>query len=168
MLQVDEGLALLLRELGDVVGLPDPVMAANQERRVRRAQALLHEDPARSWRLAELAAIVGCSPFHLARSFRAIVGMPLHQCLMQLRLRLAFEAIAEGCQDLAALALRVGFCEHAHLTRAFGRAFGESPKAWRERAQEGNWPGESCCLSAHRGRLHRTGPEGPRPAPCTR
>jgi transcriptional regulator GlxA family with amidase domain len=41
-----------------------------------------------------------------------------------------------GETDLARLAARCGFSSHAHMTRAFGAAFGLTPSAYRARFQQ--------------------------------
>jgi AraC-like DNA-binding protein len=82
--------------------------------------------------LDELSAALGCSPFHLARVFRAVTGAPLHQTLLSLRLRTALARLADGADDLTALALSLGFSSHGHFSTRFRRAFGFTPSAFRE------------------------------------
>ena len=85
--------------------------------------------------LRELAAIAGCSPYHLCRAFRSEVGLPIHRYQTRLRLRAALEALLGGADDLTALALELGFSDHAHFTRSFRREFGRAPSACRTRVQ---------------------------------
>lgn len=85
--------------------------------------------------LAEISAAVGASPFHLARVFRAHTGMSLHAYRNQLRLRAATQAILEGEENLADLALRLGFASHSHLTDTFRAAYGFPPRVLRRRAR---------------------------------
>ena len=49
---------------------------------------------------------------------------------MALRLRAALERIADG-EDVATLALALGFSSHSHFTSAFRRAFGVAPSQVR-------------------------------------
>jgi AraC-like DNA-binding protein len=81
--------------------------------------------------LANIARAVHLSPFHLTRVFREQVGMPMHRYLTQLRLRGALEHLAEGQDDLTALALKLGFSSHSHFTDAFRREFGSAPSSIR-------------------------------------
>jgi AraC-like DNA-binding protein len=81
--------------------------------------------------LPEIAAAVGASPFHLARIFRTHTGLSLHGYRTQLRLRYAAEAILAGAENLAELALALGFASHSHLTDAFRAAYGFPPSALR-------------------------------------
>lgn len=78
-----------------------------------------------------LARSVHVSPFHLSRIFQYRTGITLHRYLMRLRLRQAFERLADGEQDLTMLALDLGFSSHSHFTDAFRREFGCAPSAVR-------------------------------------
>ncbi len=88
--------------------------------------------------LDEVARAVHASPFHLARLFQRQVGLPVHQYLTRLRLRAALERIAEGAEDLTAVALEFGFSSHSHFTQAFRREFGRTPSAARAALAEGD------------------------------
>lgn len=82
--------------------------------------------------LAQLAAAVGCSVYHLCRVFRRQTGRTLHQHRSELRLRAALEAVAERKGRLTEVAFDLGYSSHAHLTDSFRRAFGLSPSAYLE------------------------------------
>jgi AraC family transcriptional regulator len=82
--------------------------------------------------LAELAAGLGTSPFHLARIFRAQTGFALHQYRKHLRLRLALDRIGQG-EPLSRIAYDLGFASHSHFTDSFRREFGIAPSAVRGR-----------------------------------
>ncbi len=82
----------------------------------------------------ELARLVHSSPFHLTRVFRAATGMAIHEYRNHLRLRQALVRITDGEEDLARLALELGYASHSHLTDAFRRAFGVSPSVCRQQA----------------------------------
>jgi AraC-like DNA-binding protein len=45
----------------------------------------------------------------------------------------AVQAILDGCGDLTALALDLGFSSHSHFTDAFRRRFGMAPSSLRTR-----------------------------------
>lgn len=83
--------------------------------------------------LADLAAEVGATPFHLCRSFRAVTGWRLHQFRDQVRVRTALELISRRRGDLTGLALELGYSSHSHFTEAFRRSFGVPPSALTRR-----------------------------------
>jgi AraC-like DNA-binding protein len=81
--------------------------------------------------LAGIARTVGCSPYHLARTFRREAGLTIHRYLNRLRLRAGLERLVDGAEGLTGIALDVGFSSHAHFTEAFRREFGLPPSAFR-------------------------------------
>jgi AraC family transcriptional regulator len=74
---------------------------------------------------------VHCSPFHLARQFRAATGQTIARHLLRLRLSLALERIAAGETSLARLASDLGFAHHSHLTARFHAMFATTPSQLR-------------------------------------
>jgi AraC-like DNA-binding protein len=91
---------------------------------------LLAERYAERLTLAELGREVGCSPFHLARSFRRSTGVSIHRYRVQLRLRSALLRLREDI-DLCTLGLELGFATHSHFSESFRALFGETPSAVR-------------------------------------
>jgi AraC-like DNA-binding protein len=83
--------------------------------------------------LADVAAAVGTSPFHLCRVFRRETGYSVHRYRTELRLRWSLQPLADGV-DILTVALASGFSHHSHLTMSFRRTFGMPPSAFR-RAQ---------------------------------
>lgn len=95
---------------------------------VERTRIALSETFHAKVTLAELAARVHSSPFHLARVFRLYSGLSLHTYRMRLRLRAALDRFADGDVDLTGVALDCGFFDHSHFTNAFRGEFGISPR----------------------------------------
>jgi AraC family transcriptional regulator len=81
--------------------------------------------------LAELAHNLGCSPFHLSRTFHATLGLSLREYLKRLRARVAAERLAAGVLDLSELALDLGYADHSHFTNSFRHEWGISPSRFR-------------------------------------
>jgi len=81
--------------------------------------------------LSEVAESVLWSPYHLARVFRRVAGLPVHRYLTRLRLRFALERLAGDDCGIAAVAAEAGFSSQAHLTDAFRREFGIPPARLR-------------------------------------
>ena len=103
-------------------------------RRCERVEATMLTLSGRSgeaWTLPELARRVHCSPWHLARQFRRVVGMPLHQFQLVARLAAALDHVLDTNQELAPLAADLGFASHSHFTASFRRLFGCTPTALR-------------------------------------
>lgn len=98
---------------------------------VHDAQCVLARDPAAPLGLADIAATVGASMFHLSRCFRLCTGRTLHQHRAQLRLRASLEALETGGRDLSWLALECGYSSHSHFSAAFRRVFGKTPSRVR-------------------------------------
>jgi AraC-like DNA-binding protein len=84
--------------------------------------------------LGAIARRVGVSPFHLARVFHRDAGTTLHAYRHDLRMRTALERVTAG-EDLARIAVELGYASHSHFTARFRRTFGATPSAVRERAR---------------------------------
>lgn len=108
--------------------------AAGARRRRDLAEAAklaLAERPESPPSLGALARRLGCSPFHLSRSFHRAVGVSLRAYLGRLRAALAAERLRLGEPDLTTLALELGYCDHSHFTNAFRGAWGVPPSRLR-------------------------------------
>jgi AraC-like DNA-binding protein len=102
-------------------------------RLVNRAKLVVASDLSRRWTLAEIAAEVGGSPVYLTRLFQELEGVPLSRYQLQLRLARALTLLG-SYDDLADLALALGFSSHSHFSTAFRQAYGQSPSAFRRSA----------------------------------
>jgi AraC family transcriptional regulator len=111
-----------------------PGTEAYRRRIVEETKLILAANPWAAFSLDGIARSVASSPFHLARIFRAEVGMPVHQYLLRLRLALALERLASGRRNLSELALDLGFASHSHFTTSFRQTFGMSPSVFRRHA----------------------------------
>lgn len=114
---------------GWLAGLRDPI--------VGRALALLHGEPARPWTLEGLARAASVSRSVLAERFKRLTGLAPMQYLTQWRMQVAATMLAEGDASVAAVAFGVGYGSEAAFSRAFKRALGASPAAWRQRGGGG-------------------------------
>lgn len=85
--------------------------------------------------LGTLAKAVGASPYHLCRIFKNLTGQSIHQYKNELRLRKSLDYLHQikkmphlpQQQNLANLALELGYNSHSHFTSAFSRYFGMPP-----------------------------------------
>ncbi|HWA57272.1 MAG TPA: AraC family transcriptional regulator, partial [Gemmatimonadales bacterium] len=110
---------------GWLAGLRDPL--------VGEALARLHARPAHPWTLAELATEVAGSRSKLVERFTEMVGQPPMQYLAQWRMQLAATQLSRSDAKVAAVAAEVGYGSEAAFSRAFKKATGVSPGAWRMR-----------------------------------
>ena len=79
-----------------------------------------------------LAEVVGLSPHHFARIFTATFGLPPHRYVLQRRIESAHKMLTMSKKTLAEIAVDLGFCSHAHLTRVFRQFTGVTPSAVRQ------------------------------------
>ena len=131
-----DGEEILADTLGYLVQSYEPGVSAKQDLKVQRQVARVEEmiiaRAGENLGVNELASLVGCSPFHLCRIFRACTGQSLRQFRMQQRLGTALGRLGDGEKDLAALACDMGFNSHSHMTDAFRSGLGMSPSEVRE------------------------------------
>lgn len=113
-------------QTGWLAGLRDPAIS--------RALSLLHERPADSWTLEELARAAGVSRSVLADRFTHLVGHPPMQYLTRWRMQLAARLLADGARKVSAVGLDVGYASEAAFSRTFKRIAGMSPAMWRDRS----------------------------------
>jgi AraC-like DNA-binding protein len=101
---------------------------------VGQALRVIHEEPARAWTVAGLAASTGVSRAALARRFSELVGQPPMTYLTHWRLDLAAEALRNTDATLSAIAREVGYANAFALTVAFKRVRGTTPQQYRSGA----------------------------------
>ena len=98
-------------------------------RRVREALDDRHTE--RALRIADLAAVAGVDPAHLARAFRTHFGTTPGAYLREARVRRAADALARSAAPLSRIALDAGFADQSHFTRVFRASYGVTPRRWR-------------------------------------
>ncbi len=98
---------------------------------VGQALRLLHQDPARRWKVDTLAAEVGLSRATFARQFTAEVGVPPLRYLTDWRMGLAAERLRDGDEPLHRIAAAVGYENEFAFSVAFRRRYGQPPGAFR-------------------------------------
>jgi AraC-like DNA-binding protein len=109
---------------GWLAALADPALG--------RCLALIHEDPRRDWTAPELAAAAGLSRSSLAERFETVLDTSPIRYVRDWRLYLAGVALATGARPIAAIAEEAGYGTEAAFSRAFSRAYGTPPAAWRQ------------------------------------
>lgn len=135
-LEAEDATLLLLGSLAPTLAAGktdgDCRLGPAQRLRIERARALLASAPTRRWDLGTLGSALACSPYHLARQFRAATGETISRYVLRLRLAVALERLAGGERDLAALAIGLGFSHHSHFSSRFRSVFGITPREARD------------------------------------
>lgn len=111
---------------GWLAALADPGLA--------RCLGLIHAAPHEEWTLAELARASGLSRSALAERFQARLGTSAMRYVRAWRLYLASLDLRTTGKPIAAVAQESGYATEAAFSRAFSRATGQPPAAYRARA----------------------------------
>ena len=106
-------------------------LAGMRDAAVGRALALMHERPAEAWTLERLGEEAALSRSTLHERFVHFIGQPPMQYLSQWRMQLAAGWLRDTDAKVIEVALEVGYENEAAFSRAFKRAVGKSPGAWR-------------------------------------
>ncbi|MBK4215878.1 helix-turn-helix transcriptional regulator [Paracoccus caeni] len=85
--------------------------------------------------LGMMAEALYMTPCLFARQFRRSFGTPPYAFVKTRRLERARHLLATSMLPIKAIAADCGFSDQAHLTRMFSATYGETPAAFRRRAQ---------------------------------
>lgn len=108
-------------------------LAAARDPVVGAALSLLHADPVRSWSVSDLAGQVGASRSVLGERFARFLGQsPMHY-LANWRMQLAARLLETTERSVLEVANDVGYESESSFNRAFNRALGVPPAAYRRR-----------------------------------
>ncbi|MCW0199849.1 helix-turn-helix domain-containing protein [Sphingopyxis sp.] len=108
-----------------------PIASGLAPWQAKRVRDLVERDLDRALSVKHLADTARLSESYFFRAFRGSFGMAPHSFIMLRRVERAKEYLRSGQEPIAQIALSCGFCDQAHLSRAFSRHFGISPSAWR-------------------------------------
>lgn len=103
------------------------------DERLRPAVALIHEQPAQSWGLEDLARACSMSRSTFAHRFRESAGTPPLSYLINWRMLLAQRELRRSDTRIGTLATTLGYSSESAFSSAFKRQVGESPLAYRTR-----------------------------------
>jgi AraC-like DNA-binding protein len=96
---------------------------------IRQVRNYIEAHYAEDVSLAQLSRLVWLSPYYLARSFTAQVGIPPHAYLESVRIRHAQRLLTVGV-PIAEVALSTGFAHQSHFTNRFKRLVGVAPGSY--------------------------------------
>jgi transcriptional regulator GlxA family with amidase domain len=111
-------------------------LAALRDRRIGRALALVHRDPARDWSVASLAVAVAMSRSAFSARFTQMVGVSPGRYLTALRMQMARTRLLDSADPVASIAEGLGYQSEAAFCRAFKRTFHVSPGHVRRSARK--------------------------------
>ncbi len=106
-------------------------LQALRDPHIANAVRLIHGQPQRPWTVGELAAEVALSRSAFTARFRRLVGEPPMRYLIRARLAHAAGLLHTTDVSLAEIARRTGYESEFSFSRAFKRAFGVAPGAYR-------------------------------------
>lgn len=120
----------LLRHYTEKGNFKEPTQGLTQQQ-MRRVMDFVQAYLTQDLSLDELAQQAGFSPYHFARMFRRTTGESPHQFVLRQRIERAQRLLKETDLPLAHVALESGFANQSHLTHAFKRYLGVTPRAYR-------------------------------------
>ncbi|HEY4277967.1 MAG TPA: AraC family transcriptional regulator [Conexibacter sp.] len=144
----DQHAQLLLVEvlracITDVDSFPPGWLRALADERIAPALRLMHADPARPWRLDELARAAAMSRTAFAAHFKEAAGIPPLAYLHRWRMRVAERALRDDDVPIATLAYSLGYNSESAFSTAFKRTAGVSPRRYREAERAGVEKGDA-------------------------
>lgn len=123
-----EGLAL---EMVGEAARERPAASRRRPHWLDRVTERLNDEHACRHTTAELATLAGVHPVYLACAFRSVFNLTVGEYLREIRIREASELLRRTRLPLAEIAIRLGFSDQSHFTRAFSRVVGIPPGAFR-------------------------------------
>jgi len=100
------------------------------DRRMRRAIAAIHDDPAHRWKLELLAERAGMSRTSFAVKFKETVGTSPMEYLVRWRMLLAGDRLANSEDSVSMIAESLGYESDSAFSTAFKRVMGCSPRQY--------------------------------------
>jgi AraC-like DNA-binding protein len=110
-------------------------LAALADAQVGAALALVHQSPEQNWTVQELAQRVAMSRSAFAARFTRMVGEPPLHYVTRWRMQKAASLLRDGQATIAQIAEAVGYDSEAAFSKAFKRALGTAPGAYRRAAR---------------------------------
>jgi AraC-like DNA-binding protein len=112
-----------VRQAGWLTAAMDPMLAP--------VLTAIHRDPGRDWPIDELARLTSLSRSAFATRFAESVGETPGSYVSRCRLGHAAHLLRGTADPVGRIAARVGYTSEAAFSRAFSRAYGTPPRAWR-------------------------------------
>ncbi len=111
----------------------------NPPARLLRVAAYIEAHLELSLSVGHLSEVSGVSKYHFHREFSAWFGIPVSRYISLLRLKRASYQLAFRDTSVLDIALEAGYESHEAFSRAFRRALGQSPSAFRRQPDWLRW-----------------------------
>lgn len=121
--------------------LPAPQL---QDLAIAQLQRWLEQHYAQPLTLADMAAVVSCSPRTLLRRFKEATGLTPNEYVQRLRISAAEHLLRHTDWSVERIALQVGYENRAAFSRLFKLMTGMSPAAYRQYGADANKPSADC------------------------
>ena len=112
-------------------------LSALADSQIGAALGHIHQNAEQDWTVQSLASKVAMSRSAFASRFMRLVGEPPLSYVTRWRMQKAAGMLREGKQTLAAVAAQVGYDSEAAFSKAFKRAVGSAPGAYRRGLRAG-------------------------------
>lgn len=127
---------LVLRAASEAEKAPKGLLALASQPRLAPAIAAMFADPARSWKLPDLADMCGMSRATFMRHFQEGLGCSALDLLTDLRVSLAANELKRPGISTEAVAEAVGYQSVSAFRHVFGEKMGMTPGEWRRLAHQ--------------------------------
>jgi AraC family transcriptional regulator, transcriptional activator of pobA len=128
--------ALLFGRIAQSLAVRGAAGASARPELLVRFETLIETRYATPWRVADYARALGVTPAHLSRVTRTALGRPASALIEERLMREARRRLVYTNLPVATIAYGLGFEDPAYFSRAFARAMGLSPRAFRSRMTE--------------------------------
>jgi AraC-like DNA-binding protein len=118
----------------DEARVPKGLLTGLAHPKLARALVALHERPGQAWALDSMAQQAGMSRSAFAATFKAEVGQPPAEYLVQWRVTIA-QSLLRGGSSIKAIAEELGYASASSFSRTFTDTVGQSPRTWIAAAQ---------------------------------
>ena len=98
---------------------------------LEKAKAIIEKDSRLHHTIGEIAQLVGMGATRLKAGFKQYYDNGMYAYLLERRMELPKQLLADRNKTIKAIAMAVGFRYTSNFTAAFKKRFGETPGRWR-------------------------------------
>lgn len=124
----------VIRDLSRIVLLPKS--DSKQEEDARRMKEYIDDHITDDLRVSEISRTVFRSEGDATTIFRQFYGTPIKWYILNAKLRIAAQHLAETRLSVSEISSMLSFCDAQHFSRTFHKHYGSSPLQYRKLAQK--------------------------------